>query len=80
MGDAAPKLDEIAPDGFPAAPVWTHTMLAALLHVNERTVRERARCGEIPGAFKIGDLWRFKRCVVVAWLTREEPVRKGRRQ
>ena len=33
--------------------------LAERLQMSERTIRRQVIAGEIPGAFKIGGLWRF---------------------
>ena len=47
--------------------VLTPAQLAELLQVDEKTVRELARRGEIP-ARKIGREWRFSRAAVLEWL------------
>ncbi len=40
---------------------YTARELARLLHVHPRTVRRLARDGDLPGAYKVGRLWRFRR-------------------
>ena len=47
--------------------VLTPPQLADLLQVDEKTVRELARRGEIP-ARKLGREWRFSRRAVLDWL------------
>ena len=58
-GRAAFRAD--APD------VLTPAQLAELLQVDEKTVRDLARRGEIP-ARKVGREWRFSRRAVLDWL------------
>ncbi|MCK6480225.1 MAG: helix-turn-helix domain-containing protein [Planctomycetes bacterium] len=43
----------------PAPAFLTADELAALLKVHPATVREQAAAGRIPGAFRMGRLWRF---------------------
>jgi excisionase family DNA binding protein len=47
--------------------VVTVEQLAELLQVDEETVRELARRGELPGR-KLGREWRFSRAAVLDWL------------
>ena len=47
--------------------VLTTEQLAALLQVDEATVRRLAAQGELPGR-KVGGDWRFSRSAVLAWL------------
>jgi excisionase family DNA binding protein len=61
-----------APVGFarPAhtsGEVLTSAQLAELLQVEEKTVRDLARRGELPGR-KLGREWRFSRSAVLGWL------------
>ncbi len=61
-----------APVGFArpfagAGEVLTSAQLASLLQVGEKTVRDLARHGELPGR-KIGRDWRFSRSAILDWL------------
>jgi excisionase family DNA binding protein len=47
--------------------VLTAEQLAELLQVDEQTVRDLARRGELPGR-KLGREWRFSRAAVLEWL------------
>src|SRR5919202_4941379 len=55
--------------------VLTPEQLAALLQVDEKTVRSLASRGEVPGR-KVGTHWRFSRQAVLDWLATPER-RKG---
>jgi excisionase family DNA binding protein len=64
-----------------SAEVLTLAQLAELLQLDERTVGELARKGEIPGR-KVGREWRFSRDAVLDWLRGEQtaPRRRDRKQ
>jgi len=51
--------------------VLTTEQLAALLQVDEDTVRKLAAAGEIPGR-KVGAHWRFSRRAILDWLSASE--------
>jgi excisionase family DNA binding protein len=51
--------------------VLTPEQLAALLQVDEKTVRTLASRGELPGR-KVGRHWRFSRQAVLDWLATPE--------
>lgn len=51
-----------------ATDVYTTEEMAAKLNAAEATVRKWAEAGEIPGSFKVGQLWRFRRAAVDPWL------------
>jgi excisionase family DNA binding protein len=55
------------PAAVDAPEVLTTEQLAALLQVDEDTVRRLAAAGEIPGR-KVGAVWRFSRRAVLDWL------------
>lgn len=44
--------------------LMTVAEVANLLQVSERTVSRKAATGDIPGAVKVGKLWRFNRAKV----------------
>ncbi len=48
-------------------PVLTLRQAAALLQLCERTVRELAAAGELPG-HRVGQRWRFLRAELLEWL------------
>jgi excisionase family DNA binding protein len=58
---------DLPAESAPSDDVLTVEQLAELLHVDEATVREAARKGELPGR-KIGRHWRFSRRAVLDWL------------
>lgn len=39
-----------------------------LLRVSQNTLYRHAAAGRIPGAFKIGGVWRFQRSALVSWV------------
>jgi excisionase family DNA binding protein len=47
--------------------VMTVKEVAAYLQIDQSTVTRLAKRGELPGK-KVGDLWRFNRAVIDAWL------------
>ena len=53
--------------------VLTPDDLCEKLKLSRRTVYERSRKGEIPGAFKIGKHWRFRAGIVEQWI--QEQIR-----
>jgi len=48
--------------------ILTPAEAAALLRVAEATVKDWARTGELPGAFKLGKEWRIERDALVAYI------------
>ena len=52
--------------------VLTVKEAATLLKLPEKTVRQKAREGVLPGR-KIGKEWRFSRLALLAWLRGSEP-------
>jgi excisionase family DNA binding protein len=49
----------------------------------EKTVRNLAKRGEIPGAFKLGNQWRFKRREIEEWWAKQgtkRPAKSGGRK
>ncbi len=42
--------------------------VCALLKLSDRTVYDLCRKGKLPGAAKVGGVWRVERAVLVAWL------------
>ena len=61
-----------------AAEVLTLEQLAELLQLDEKTVAQLARRGEIPGR-KLGREWRFSREAVLEWLRGEDAAARRRR-
>jgi excisionase family DNA binding protein len=61
---------EFRPDQ-PAGEVLTLDEAAQLLRVDERTVRELALRGELPGR-KLGRAWRFSRAALLEWLAQAQ--------
>jgi excisionase family DNA binding protein len=53
-------------DRLPA--ILTPAEAASLLRVSETTVKDWARAGELPGAFKLGKEWRVERAALVAYI------------
>jgi excisionase family DNA binding protein len=47
--------------------IMTAEQVAEYLKVDVTTVTRQARKGKIPGAQKVGYLWRFKRTAIEAW-------------
>lgn len=45
----------------PESPDLSLDELAELLRVHPETIRRKARASEIPGAYRFGGLWRFRR-------------------
>jgi excisionase family DNA binding protein len=63
---------EVTPAADPsAAEVLTLEEVAALLKLPAELVRSRAERGELPGR-RFGDVWRFARTAVLAWLGKGE--------
>lgn len=56
--------------------VLTVTEVARLLRVPEKNVIELAESGSIP-ARRIGEVWRFNRAAVMAWLQGKRPLEAG---
>jgi excisionase family DNA binding protein len=54
--------------------------VAALLHVHKQTVYQCIAAGTIPGAKKVGRVFRFNRARVMEWLNSDETAQKGRRK
>lgn len=52
------ELDGVIFDGL-SWPVCTPDEVAALLHTSIKTVQNLAKSGELPGAVRVGSLWRF---------------------
>jgi excisionase family DNA binding protein len=46
--------------------ILTPAEAAALLRVSENTVKDWARAGDLPGAFKLGKVWRVERDALLA--------------
>jgi len=46
--------------------LWTHCP-----PVNRKTIYEAAPRDEIPGVFRIGRAWRFRRYAVLVWISEE---------
>lgn len=46
--------------------ILTSEEAAALLRIAETTVKDLARAGELPGAFKLGKFWRVERDALLA--------------
>jgi len=42
-----------------------------LLNITSRTVCNLANAKALPGAVRIGDLWRFRKDVLMDWLTKQ---------
>lgn len=55
-------------DALPA--ILTPAEAAALLRVSETTVKDWARGGDLPGAFKLGKEWRIERDALLAYIGR----------
>jgi excisionase family DNA binding protein len=68
LGRAFPSQSPLVPD---VPEVLTTEQLAALLQVDEDTLRKLAAAGEIPGR-KVGAHWRFSRQAVLDWLAASE--------
>ena len=53
---------------------------AVLLRVNRKTIYEAIRCGNMPGAIRVGRVLRIQRDAVLSWdrQGRVVPTRKGR--
>jgi excisionase family DNA binding protein len=62
--------------------VLTVPELAVLLRMNEKSTYDLVARGKIPGATKVGRLWRVHRPTVVAWLAGQisAPRPKGGRR
>jgi len=45
--------------------------VASLLRLHGTSVRAMASDGRLPGAIRIGSVWRFRREQLIGWLTRE---------
>ena len=65
-----------APTAAPAIPtdldtlpaILTPAEAAALLRVSETTVKDWARAGDLPGAFKLGKEWRIEARALLAYI------------
>lgn len=47
---------------------FTPDEVAKILKLSAETVRDYAQTGRIPGAFKLGGFWRFRRAEFEDWL------------
>ena len=63
--EAAPKIPTDL-DALPA--ILTPAEAALLLRVSETTVKDWARAGELPGAFKLGKEWRVETRALLAYI------------
>lgn len=62
-----PAAAPVTPTDLDALPaILTPAEAAALLRVSETTVKEWARAGDLPGAFKLGKEWRVETRALVA--------------
>jgi excisionase family DNA binding protein len=50
--------------------ILTPAEAAGLLRVSETTVKDWARAGDLPGAFKLGKVWRVERDPLLAYIRR----------
>ena len=71
-----PAARELAPTAAPAIPtdldalpaILTPAEAARLLRVSETTVKDWARAGDLPGAFKLGKEWRIEAGALLAYI------------
>ena len=48
--------------------VMTIAEAAVFLRVNHKTLREAVNRGDVPGAVRVGRVWRLSRSALVSWL------------
>lgn len=66
---APPAAAAVIPTDLAALPaILTPSEAAVLLRVAELTVKDWARAGALPGAFKLGKEWRIERDALVAYI------------
>lgn len=74
MSEVGASAVELPPDAL-----LTAEQVAPTFKLHVRTVQDMARRGELPGVVYFGRALRFKRALVVAWLSRDEPAGRRRR-
>lgn len=67
MGDHGPTLGSYSFQAYDAPEVLSAEQAGQLLQIDENMVVELAEAGKLPGR-KLGQLWRFSRAALVAWL------------
>ncbi len=74
------EMNDTHPPSMPE--VLTVAELALLLRMNEKSTYDLVAKGKIPGATKVGRIWRVHRPTVVAWLAGQisAPRPKGGRR
>lgn len=68
LGDAGPTLGAYSFQPFDPPEVMNAEQAGQLLQLEEKVVLELAESGRLPGR-KLGNVWRFSRAAVIAWLS-----------
>jgi excisionase family DNA binding protein len=71
LGDAGPTLGAYSFQPFDPPEVMNAVQAGQLLQLEEKVVLELAESGRLPGR-KLGNVWRFSRAAVIAWLSSPE--------
>jgi excisionase family DNA binding protein len=71
LGDAGPTLGAYSFQPFDPPEVMNAAQAGQLLQLEEKVVLELAESGRLPGR-KLGNVWRFSRAAVIAWLSSPE--------
>lgn len=67
------------PGRKPVTDYLTTEEVCALLKLSDRTIYDLCRKGKLPGAAKVGGVWRVERSVLVAWLKAGGDAEFGRK-
>jgi excisionase family DNA binding protein len=68
LGDPGPTLGSYSFQPYDPPEVMNAEQTAQLLQLDEKVVLELAEAGDLPGR-KLGNVWRFSRSAVIAWLS-----------
>ena len=70
-GEPASTIGSYSFQPYDPPEVMNAVQAAQFLQIDEAVVTEMAEAGELPGR-RLGDVWRFSRAALVAWLAKPE--------
>jgi excisionase family DNA binding protein len=71
LGEPTPTMGEYSFQAYDPPEVMNAEQAGQFLQIDEATVMEMAEAHKLPGR-KLGDVWRFSRAALVAWLAAPE--------